>query len=126
MKTAKSRYGILMGIGIALQVVTRPYEGMLLCIPVAPLLGHWALFGKNRPAPGVFIRRAALPLLIVAAAAAWLQAITITAPLAKQPPSPTPQSDRHAICGGAVLCLAIPASRAAIQPRFNAALLSRC
>jgi hypothetical protein len=72
MKTAKSRYGILMGIGIAFQVITRPYEGMLLCIPVAFVLGHWALFGKNRPAPGVLIRRAALPLAVVIAATAWL------------------------------------------------------
>jgi hypothetical protein len=72
MKTASFRYGILMGIGIALQVITRPYEGMLLCVPVALVLGHWALFGKNRPAPGVLIRRAALPLLIVVAATAWL------------------------------------------------------
>jgi len=72
MKTARSRYGILMGIGIAIQVITRPFEGMLLCIPVAVVLAHWALFGKNRPAPGVLIRRAALPLLIVFASAAWL------------------------------------------------------
>jgi hypothetical protein len=72
MKTAKSRYGILMGIGIAFQVITRPYEGMLLCIPVAFVLGHWALFGKNRPAPGILVRRAALPLAVVIAAVAWL------------------------------------------------------
>jgi hypothetical protein len=72
MKTAKSRYGILMGLGIAFQILTRPYEGMLLCIPVAFVLGHWALFGKNRPAPGVLMRRAALPLAVVIAATAWL------------------------------------------------------
>jgi hypothetical protein len=72
MKTARPRYGILMGLGIALQVVTRPYEGMLLCLPVAFVLGRWALFGKNRHEPAVLIRRAALPLLIVAASAAWL------------------------------------------------------
>ncbi len=72
MKTVRPRYGILMGIGIALQVITRPYEGMLLCIPVAFVLGHWALFGKNRPASGVLIRRAALPLLVVIASVAWL------------------------------------------------------
>jgi hypothetical protein len=74
MKTVRPRYGLLIGIGIgiAFQVITRPYEGMLLCLPVAFVLGRWALIGKNRPSPGVLIRRAALPLAIVVAAAAWL------------------------------------------------------
>jgi len=72
MKTAKFRYGFLMALGIALLVVTRPYEGLLLCLPVAFVLGRWALFAKNRPAPSILIRRAALPLAIAVAATAWL------------------------------------------------------
>jgi len=63
MKTARFRYGIVMAIGMILLGLTRPYEGVLLCLPVAVALGHWALFGKNRPRPAVLLRRAAAPLL---------------------------------------------------------------
>lgn len=65
--------GLLMGIGMALLMLTRPYEGLLLCLPVAFVLGRWAFFGgKNRPTTTVLIRRAALPLLIVIATGAWM------------------------------------------------------
>ena len=44
MKTARFRYGIVMAIGMILLGLTRPYEGLLLCLPVAAALGHWALW----------------------------------------------------------------------------------
>jgi hypothetical protein len=72
MKTALLSYALLMAAGIVLLIFTRPYEGVLLCLPVAVALGHWALKGKNRPAPLVLVRRAVLPLALVAAALAWL------------------------------------------------------
>jgi hypothetical protein len=72
MKTARFRYGIVMAIGMILLGLTRPYEGVLLCLPVAVALGHWALFGKNRPRPAVLLRRAAAPLLLIVAAVSWL------------------------------------------------------
>ena len=72
MKTARFRYGLLLAIGIVLVAYTRPYEGLLLCLPVAAVLGHWALFGKNRPALAVLVRRAAVPILLIVAAGAWL------------------------------------------------------
>jgi hypothetical protein len=72
MKTARFRYGMLMSVGIVLLALTRPYEGMLLCLPVMVVLGRWAIAGKNRPSPGVLLRRAALPLLLMIAAAAWM------------------------------------------------------
>ena len=34
MKTAKLSLRMLMGIGIAILVLTRPYEGILLCLPL--------------------------------------------------------------------------------------------
>ncbi len=40
-----------MAVGIVLLAITRPYEGLLLCLPVAVVLGHWVLRGKNRPRP---------------------------------------------------------------------------
>jgi hypothetical protein len=72
MKTARFRHGLLMAIGIVILALSRPFEGLLLCLPVSVVLGHWALFGKNRPATGVLIRRAAFPLALLVAAAAWL------------------------------------------------------
>jgi hypothetical protein len=72
MKTARSRHGMLMAVGIILLGLTRPYEGMLLSLPVAVVLGRWLLFGKNRPPAGVLLRRAAPPLVLIAAAVAWL------------------------------------------------------
>ena len=51
MKTARIRYATLMGIGIAILVLTRPYEGVLLCLPVGFVLGRWMWKGKNRPSP---------------------------------------------------------------------------
>jgi hypothetical protein len=71
MKTTRVRDGILMAVGIVLLALTRPYEGLLLCLPVAAALGHWAWFGKNRPAPSVLLRRTAVPLALIAAAMAW-------------------------------------------------------
>jgi hypothetical protein len=63
---------ILLGIGMGLLVISRPYEGVLLCMPVTVYIGHWALFGKNRPAPARLARLGALPLLITLVAVAWL------------------------------------------------------
>ena len=72
MKTARFRNGLLMAVGIVLVALTRPYEGLLLCLPVALVLGRWAFRGKNRPPAAVLLRRAALPLAFIAAAIAWL------------------------------------------------------
>ena len=72
MKTARFRYGMLMSAGIVLLALTRPYEGMLLCLPVMFVWGCWAIAGKNRPSPAILLRRAALPLLLMIAAVAWM------------------------------------------------------
>jgi hypothetical protein len=72
MKTAWLRHGLLLAIGIAILALSRPFEGLLLCLPVSVVLGRWALFQKNRPTAAVLIRRAALPLALLVAAAAWL------------------------------------------------------
>ncbi len=71
-RTGRARYGVVMALGIGMLVLSRPYEGLLLCVPVAVALGIWAFRGKNRlPAPVLF-RRAALPLALIAATLAWL------------------------------------------------------
>jgi hypothetical protein len=72
MKTARFRYAMCIGIGIAILELTRPYEGMLLCLPVAVALARWIWKGANRPPAMVLARRAALPLVIVIGTGAWL------------------------------------------------------
>jgi hypothetical protein len=72
MKTSRLRYGVLLAIGVMLLVLTRPYEGMLLCIPVAAVLIRWAWVGRNRPNRYALLKLAAFPLTIILAALAWL------------------------------------------------------
>ncbi len=72
MKAGRFRYGLSMSIGIAILILTRPYEGVLLCVPVAVAIGLWVFKGKSRPPLGVLTRRAVVPLLVVGATLAWL------------------------------------------------------
>jgi hypothetical protein len=72
MKTARIRYAALMGIGIAILAITRPYEGVLLCLPVGFVVGRWMWEGKNRPSPARLARLAAVPLVFGLAAVAWM------------------------------------------------------
>src|SRR5277367_285614 len=72
IRTARLRYGLLLAMGLILLATTRPYEGILLCIPVAAVLGRWLNRGKNRPAPVVLLRLAAAPLAMIVAAGAWM------------------------------------------------------
>ncbi len=72
MKTARWRYAMVMGIGVAILAVTRPYEGILLCLPVGFVLAHWIWKGANRPKPATVARLAAAPLALIFATCAWL------------------------------------------------------
>jgi len=72
MKTGRFRYGLSMGVGIAILVFTRPYEGVLLCLPVAIALGRWVTKGKNRPPLKILAPYAVLPLIVILGAVAWL------------------------------------------------------
>jgi hypothetical protein len=71
-RQALFRHAMLMALGIVLLIYTRPYEGMLLCLPVAAVLGHWLFKGKNRPNAAILVRRTAAPLALLIIAAAWL------------------------------------------------------
>ncbi len=72
MKTVRIWYGMLLAIGIIILAFSRPFEGLLLGLAVSVALGRWAFFSSNRPKKAVLIRRAALPLLLLVAAATWL------------------------------------------------------
>jgi hypothetical protein len=72
MKRPRLRYSILMAIGIILLATSRPYEGILLCLPVSVVLGRWLFFGSNRPAAGTLLRLTAAPVGLIIAAGAWM------------------------------------------------------
>jgi len=72
LKAPRLRYTVLLAIGIILLATTRPYEGLLLCLPVAIALGRWLLFGNNRPNAAALLRLATIPLILVLAAGAGM------------------------------------------------------
>jgi hypothetical protein len=72
MRHTRYRDGIWLAIGIVILALSRPYEGILLCLPVSAVLGRWLLFGKNRPERGQLMRRAAFPAVLILSAACWL------------------------------------------------------
>jgi len=71
-KTMQLKYALLLAIGIVLLVITRPYEGLLLCLPAAGYLLHWLVFSANRPSPALAMRLAVVPLALVIAGMSWL------------------------------------------------------
>ena len=72
MKNVRLLDGLWMSVGIILLATTRPYEGLLLCLPVSVMLAHWIFFGTNRPAAPMLLRRAALPIALILVAGAGL------------------------------------------------------
>jgi len=72
MRTGRMRHALLMGTGLVILALTRPYEGLLLCLPVAVVLGRWMWKGKNRPGPRTLARLIATPLVMGMAAVAWM------------------------------------------------------
>lgn len=72
MKTFSLRDSLGMATGIILLGTCRPYDGMLLCLPVAFVLVRWVLFSKNRPDAAILLRRTAIPLILVIATGAWM------------------------------------------------------
>jgi len=72
IKSLRMRDGLLLALGIVILALSRPFEGLLLCLPVAVALGRWAFFSANRPPLGRLLLRAALPLAVIAAGLGWL------------------------------------------------------
>ena len=73
LKVPRLRYTMLLTTGVILLAGSRPYEGLLLCLPVAAALGHWLWLGKKkRPSAALVLRIGALPLAMLLAAGAWM------------------------------------------------------
>ena len=69
MRHARMRDGVVMALGAAILASSRPYEGLLLCLPVVVVLLWWA--AKKAPIPSAVLMRRAAPgaaLLILVAA----------------------------------------------------------
>ena len=66
------RHAILMGTGMVLLMLSRPYEGMLLCIPVVVVVIRRLVFKQDWTARRAFLRSAALPMVLIVAAGSWL------------------------------------------------------
>lgn len=64
MRTARIRDGLAMALGAAILANSRPWEGMLLCGPVAACLLWWAT-QKARQAASVLLRRAMAPAALL-------------------------------------------------------------
>ena len=60
------RNALLMGLGVAILANSRPYEGLVLTIPVAVALFAWML-GRKRPALSVSLAKVVLPLCLLLA-----------------------------------------------------------
>jgi hypothetical protein len=63
---------VILGIGVVLLANSRPYEGLLISLPLAGRLFYW-LISKDRPTLNVSLKNVLLPLsLVIGIAVAWM------------------------------------------------------
>jgi len=72
MRTARVRYAFLMGTGVGILALTRPYEGLLLCLPVGFVLLRWLWKSRSRLGTAARARLIAAPLALGLIAVGWL------------------------------------------------------
>ena len=71
MRTPRVREGTLLAVGIVLLLLSRPYEGMFLCMPLAVVFVRWFI-RQSDSVRQLALRSAALPILLLVAAGSWL------------------------------------------------------
>jgi len=64
LQLQRVRDALWMGLGLAILANSRPYEGVIFCVPIAVVLFVW-MFKKARPPFGRSLRRVVLPLAVV-------------------------------------------------------------
>lgn len=57
----RPKHAFLLGIGAALLACSRPFEGFILCLPVAVMLSLW-LVSKRSPGPAITGKRVVVPI----------------------------------------------------------------
>jgi len=62
----RARDAVILGLGAAILVNSRPFEGLFVCLPVAGAILVWT-FGKRSPSWSLIFRRLVLPLSLVTA-----------------------------------------------------------
>jgi hypothetical protein len=72
VRGGRLRNGVLLATGVLILANSRPFEGLLLCLPVLFVLGRWLLVGTNRPALPVLLRAAVIPAILMLAAGSWM------------------------------------------------------
>jgi hypothetical protein len=70
-RSLSGRYLAIMALGAVMLALSRPYEGLLLCLPVVAVLLHLAITTK-RLSTGTLLARMAPALAILAAGIGWL------------------------------------------------------
>jgi hypothetical protein len=68
----RPRDGFLLGLGMAILAITRPYEGIFFCVPVAVALLVWASRQKDAPLKTLLARIAVPATLTLLIGLAWL------------------------------------------------------
>ena len=71
MRHTRQRDGVLLALGIALLATTRPYEGLLLCIPSAWFLARWLWRTKGQVRRRL-LASSALPVIVLISAGSWM------------------------------------------------------
>ncbi|HWB83409.1 MAG TPA: hypothetical protein VG675_04665 [Bryobacteraceae bacterium] len=56
--------GIVLGLGLAMLANSRPYEGLLLCFPIAVVLGR-VYFKDSKPVKASDVRKACIPVIVI-------------------------------------------------------------
>lgn len=70
-RTLRTRDFVWIALGMAILANSRPYEGLLVCVPDLLVLWWWVRKGP-RPAPSVVIRRIAPAAVLLAATFTWM------------------------------------------------------
>jgi hypothetical protein len=70
-KSWRATHFLLMAAGMVCLILSRPYEGMLLCLPVVAVLGK-CVWTEKRPSAAVLCRRALPAAGLLLLGAAWL------------------------------------------------------
>jgi hypothetical protein len=67
LRRQRPRDALLMGLGVGILANSRPFEGIILCVPVALVIFYW-LASRRSPSLGVTLPRVVVPLASVVAA----------------------------------------------------------